>query len=144
MTMVKSLPHQVLKLRITSYLVTTGFNFGSISILLFLSYSFVPSRLIATLVAHLVGMILSMLFSIDFWWSRVSKEMSTKISLRQRLRFLGLASIAAVLSAFVTSLVFFRDAETLSLVIINWVVLAFVSVIKYITIVILVQKNRGS
>jgi hypothetical protein len=29
-------------------------------------------------------------------------------------------------------------------VIINWVVLAFVSVIKYITIVILVQKNRGS
>ena len=144
MTMVKSLPHQVLKLRITSYLVTTGFNFGSISLLLFLSYSFVPSRLIATLVAHLVGMILSMLFSIDFWWSRVSKEMSTNISLRQRLRFLGLASIAAVLSAFVTSLVFFRDAETLSLVIINWVFLAFVSVIKYITIVILVQKNRGS
>ena len=144
MTMVKSLSHQVLKSRITSYLVTTGFNFGSISLLLFLSYSFVPSRLIATLVAHLVGMILSMLFSIDFWWSRVSKEMSTNISLRQRLRFLGLASIAAVLSAFVTSLVFFRDAETLSLVIINWVFLAFVSVIKYITIVILVQKNRGS
>ena len=144
MTLVKSLPHQVLKSRITSYLVTTGFNFSSISLLLFLSYSFVPSRFIATLVAHSVGMILSMLFSIDFWWSRVSKEMSTNISLRQRLRFLGLASIAAVLSAFVTSLVFFRDAETLSLVIINWVFLAFVSVIKYITIVILVQKNRGS
>jgi len=142
--MVKSLPHQVLRSRITSYLITTGFNFGSISLLLFLSYSFIPSRFIATLIAHSAGMFLSMLFSIDFWWSRVSKEMSTNISLRQRLRFLGLASIAAFLSAFITSLVFFRNAETLSLVIINWVVLALVSVTKYIAIVLLVQKNRGN
>jgi len=139
--MVKLLPRHVLKSRITSYLVTTGFNFSSISLLLFLSYSFVPSRFIATLIAHSVGMLLSMLFSIDFWWSRVSNEMSTNITLRQRLRFLGLASTAALLSAFITSLVFFRDADTLSLVIINWAVLALVSVTKYIAIVIFVQKN---
>jgi hypothetical protein len=37
--------------------------------------------------------------------------------------------------------VFFRDADTLSLVIINWAVLALVSVTKYIAIVIFVQKN---
>lgn len=142
--MVKTLNHRVLKSRITSYLVTTAFNFGSISLLLFLSYSLVPSRFVATLIAHAAGMLFSMFFSIDFWWTRVSQEMSTTISIQQRLRFLGLASIAAVLSALITSLAFFRNAETLSLVIINWVVLAFVSITKYIAIVIFVQNNKGN
>jgi len=138
-----STPDQFLKSRITSYLVTTLFNFSSISILLFLSYSIVPSRGLATLSAHSLGMFLSMLFSIDFWWSRVSKEMSPDVTLPQRLRFLGIASIAAVISTLITSLEIFQNAETFSLVLINWSVLFFVSVTKYLVMVKIVQKGRG-
>lgn len=138
-----SFPDQVLSSRILSYLVTTLFNFGSISILLLLSYFFIPSRFLATLAAHSIGMFVSMLFSIDFWWTRVSKEMSTYVTLHQRLRFLGIASIAAFLSALITSLVFFRNSETSTLLIINWIAISFVSVSKYFAMVRIVQKTRG-
>lgn len=137
-----SFPDRFLKSRIISYLFTTLFNFSSISLLLVLSYSLIPSRLIATITAHSLGMLISMLFSIDFWWSRVSKEMSPDITLQQRFRFLGLASIAAFLSALITSLEIFRNAETVSLIVINWLVLFLVSVTKYLVMVKTVQKVR--
>lgn len=126
-----------------SYLATTAFNFTSISILLWLAYSSIESRVIATVVAHIAGMLVSMIFCLDFWWTRVSLQMSPPVTAVERTRFLGIATVAVVVATGVVGVVPSSDASlTPVLIALNWMALAAVSIGKYAVMILLVPRQR--
>lgn len=87
---------------------------------------------LATLFAHIVGMLLSMFFTIDFWLTRLYGKASVQTNLTARVKFLTIASLALATS-LVFSLVAFPAgvASNISLLCLNWACLACISILKY-------------
>ena len=132
---------ELLDSRTVSYIVTTVFNFISITLLLLISYSYVEPVWLATLTAQTVGVLVSMLFSLDVWWSKVSREMDSRISLSQRLRFCGIASVSVVITTTLSYIFGPQVGQITGLLLLNWGTLVFVSIAKYVLMILVVQKT---
>lgn len=127
---------------LAGYVVTTLFNFISLSSLL-VGFRFLFSdSSMSTVLAHGVGMILSMFFTIDFWWVRVSMEVTKPVRYSQRVNFLLIAVIVAVLSYVAVSSIGQPDiSPTLWLLFVNWAVIVSFSVAKYILFLVIVTNR---
>ena len=132
---------ELLDSRTVSYIVTTGFNFISITLLLLISYSYVEPVWLATLTAQTAGVLVSMWFSLDVWWSKVSREMDSIISLSQRLRFCGIASVSVVITTTLSYIFGPQVGQITGLLLLNWATLVFVSISKYLVMILVVQKT---
>lgn len=134
---------QLLRSSPASFVVTTGFNFVSISLLLWMAYSHIPSTTVATVAAHIAGMLVSMLFCLDFWWTHVSRQMELPVTLSERGRFLGIATTSAFIAACVVS---FGATEVGTsshvLIALNWLALGLVALVKYIVMIAFVPSVR--
>lgn len=97
----------------------------------------------ATLAAHFVGMIISMYFTMDFWFRRIYGKSAVQTNSVARGKFLLIACIAAFIS-WIFSRVFFPSghAESFSLIVLNWACLASISVFKYFTLLAVLLPPR--
>ena len=127
----------------SGFVITTLFNFLSISALLYSTLRLIPNKAEATLIAQALGLIVSMYFTIDFWWLRISKEMKRPVKILQRFKFLSIGSISAITAwLIIKEISAVSELSNLQVIVINWLSLAVISVLKYALFVMFVQKNR--
>jgi len=125
-----------------SFIATTIFNFVSISGLLIFLGKFSFSAGLRTFLSQTAALILSMLFTIDIWWARISHEIKIPITWRQRLIFLKIASISGIASTLVSWAIFnHKTVKTTNLLLVNWIVLAVIALIKYLYFSRKILKN---
>ena len=125
------------------FIVTTSFNFFSITILLLVSIRFIQIPELATLAAQLVGLLVSMFFTLDIWWARISKVIQCPIVFQQRVKFLTIGSFTAIvawLAVRITSK--FEILSTFGIVLINWFVIGVIALFKYFLFVHVLQSKE--
>lgn len=94
---------------------------------------FIRDPLIATIIAQTLGLFLSMYFTIDIWWLKVTKEIKFPISIRQRINFLGIGSISAIFTSYSVGIISnFRFLTISEVLVTNWIVLATIAIFKYL------------
>jgi hypothetical protein len=123
------------------FVVTTLFNFISITLLLWVALKIFKLQAEATILAQVVGLVSSMVFTLDYWWSRVSKEIESPIKVVQRVKFLGIGGTSALVSWL--SVYYIAKISTLSdiqVIFINWFSISLIAVLKYVLFVRLIQK----
>lgn len=123
------LAQRVLRSRPLSYFITSLFNFVVLTLLILVALRFF-SPTVATVVTHSFGVILSMIFTLDVWWARVSRQIALPVSLRDRGIFLFFAVITGALSAIAVGVFSGNRADTFA-VLLNWASLFVVSVLKF-------------
>ena len=134
-----------LKILTTGFLATSIFNFFSISILLYVSLKASLNPTKSTFFAHSIGLILSMIFTLDVYWGRISKEIVLPVKIVQRIKFLGIGGSTALLSLFsVETISNFQSLSVLGVLMINWTVIGLVAILKYLSLTQFVQDTRSS
>ena len=74
-----------------------------------------------------------MIFTIDFYWARITKEIELPIKIFQRTKFLFIGGISALISwVIVREISHFSNLSNLSVLVINWSAIAAVALLKYI------------
>jgi hypothetical protein len=105
-------------------------------------YAFSTTSLKATTVtlcAHILGMFMSMYFSMDFWWTKVTHEMVRPIKFKQRAHFLLIASVTALVSWMAVGAISHHNSVSASLLIVtNWIAIGSISIIKYVLFIFFV------
>jgi hypothetical protein len=122
--------------------VLTTFNFSTISIIIVFVSTFRLAPVLTTIFSQIIGLILSMWFTLDYWWKRSEFRTEFKSKSSDRFYFLSIGSISAALSALATqSILGSGVSKTLELLIVNWSVLAMVAIIKFILLASRYLKN---
>lgn len=86
-----------------------------------------------TFLAHTVGLALSMFFTLDVWWKRITGEIIGYINIKKRFGFLAIGSFSAACSLFATQLILNdKTYSTYGLLVTNWVTLALIAILKFI------------
>jgi len=86
-----------------------------------------------------------MIFTLDVYWGRISKEISLPVKVVQRFKFLGIGGSAALLSLFsVETISNFQPLSALGVLVINWTVIGLVAILKYLYLTQFVQDERSS
>jgi hypothetical protein len=116
----------------TSFLFTTLFNFSTISLLILAFHATGLPSIFVTGLSQFLGILISMFFTLDFWWKRVSNEIDT-VTIQMRIEFLRIAMFSAFVSLITTSLLIDSSVPTpLSLLLVNWLTLGFIALTKYV------------
>ena len=124
------------------FVVTSAVNFLSISILLIFSLKYIKNPGSATLVAHFVGLFLSMLFTLDFWWGRITKEINLPVSGKQRIHFLLIGAVTAIVAWIsVRKTGEFQVLSKFEVIAINWLTIGAIAVFKFALFVVLVRNQ---
>ncbi len=111
----------------------TAFNFTSISIILVFVSFFNFSPVVTSIVSQLMGLALSMWFTLDFWWKRVENRTELNNKFSDRIFFLSIGSISALLSVITTHVILgSSQSKTIELLAVNWLALAIVAFLKFI------------
>ena len=123
------------------FIITSGVNFLSITTLLYFFLLLVPDVSMATLLAHVIGLLISMAFTLDFWWIKISNNSETQVRAVQRLKFLCIGSVAAFLSWFsVQELSKITTLTKLAVITLNWSIIGIIAIIKYALFSYFLQK----
>lgn len=80
-----------------------------------------------------MGLVLSMWFTLDFWWKSVENHTKLNSKFLNRLYFLSIGSISALESALATHVSLGSgQPKTMELFVVNWLALATVAFLKFI------------
>jgi hypothetical protein len=76
-----------------------------------------------------------MWFTLDFWWKREVDQLQSRAILIDRLYFLAVGSVSAGGSVIATGIILnAKEANTLDLLIVNWLALLAIAILKFIVL----------
>jgi len=83
-----------------------------------------------------------MLFTLDFWWGRITKEINLPVSGKQRIHFLLIGAVTAIVAWIsVRKTGEFHVLSKFDVIAINWLTIGAIAVFKYVLFVALVRNQ---